>query len=67
MNRLNQWESLPFNYISRHWVEVNKDERGTYNINVKIKSRITMRAPSVCGPDNAYFTGSVTKMQEDQK
>ena len=26
-----------------------------------------MRAPSVCGPDNAYFTGSVTKMQEDQK
>ena len=54
VNLLNNTSNQPSKFMTRNWVEINDDSRGTYtNANTKFKS--TMRKSNLCDYSDAYI------------
>ena len=45
----------PSKVITKNWVEVSDESRGTYNVNSQIKFKITMLKSSFCDYSDAYI------------
>ena len=52
----------PSKFKTKHWVEVNDESRGTYNVNSQIKFKTTMLKSSLCDYSDAYVhvKGTIT-------
>ena len=54
VNLLDNTSNQPSKFMTRNWVEINDDSRGTYtNANTKFKS--TMRKSNLCDYSDAYI------------
>ena len=42
-------------FRTKHWVEINDESRGTYNVNSQIKFKTTMLKSSLCDYSDAYI------------
>ena len=51
INLLDNTPNYPTTFRTKNWVEINGDERGTYNTNSQIK--ISMLRPSLCDYSDA--------------
>ena len=47
INLLENTPNQPTKFSRKHWVEINNDSRGTYNVNSQIKFKIPMPRPSL--------------------
>ena len=57
-----------FKFRIKNWVEINDESRGTYNINSKIKFKITMPKSSLCNYSDAYIVKrkiTITRERDD--
>ena len=52
----------PSKFRTKNWVEINDELRGTYNVNIQIKFKITMLKSSLCDHSDAYILvkGTIT-------
>ena len=52
----------PSKFRTKHWVEINDESRGTYNVNSQIKFKTTMLKSSFCDYSDAYILvkGTIT-------
>ena len=52
----------PSKFKTKHWVEVNDESRGTYNVNSQIKFKTTELKSSLCDYSDAYVhvKGTIT-------
>ena len=49
-------------FITKNWVEINDESKGTYNVNSQIKFKTTMLKSSLCDYSDAYILvkGTIT-------
>ena len=52
----------PSKFITKNWVEINDESKGTYNVNSQIKFKTTMLKSSLCDYSDAYILvkGTIT-------
>ena len=52
----------PSKFITKNWVEINDEPKGTYNVNSQIKFKTTMLKSSLCDYSDAYILvkGTIT-------
>ena len=52
----------PSKFRTKHWVEINDESRGTYNVNSQIKFKTTMLKSSFCDYSDVYILvkGTIT-------
>ena len=52
----------PSKFRTKNWVEINDELRGTYNVNIQIKFKITMLKSGLCDHSDAYILvkGTIT-------
>ena len=55
INLLDNIPNQPTKFRTKNWVEINDEERGTYNINSQIKFKESMLRSSLCDYSNAYI------------
>ena len=62
INLLYNTTNQPTKFRTKYWVEINDEERGTYNTNSQIKFTISMLRSSLCGYSDAYIlvSGTIT-------
>ena len=53
-NLIDDTSNQPSKFRTRNWVEINNESRGTYNVNSKIKFKITILKSSYCDYSDAY-------------
>ena len=60
INLLYNTTNQPNKFRTKYWVEINDEERGTYNTNSQIKFTISMLRSSLCDYSDAYILVSET-------
>ena len=62
INLLYNTTNQPTKFRTKYWVEINDEERGTYNTNSQIKFTISMLRSSLCDYSDAYIlvSGTIT-------
>ena len=52
----------PSKFITKNWIEINEESKGTYNVNSQIKFNTTMLKSSLCDYSDAYILvkGTIT-------
>ena len=48
VNLLGDASNQPPKFKTKNWVEINDESRGTYNVNIQIKFKMTMLKSSFC-------------------
>ena len=58
----------PSKFITKNWVEINEESKGTYNVNSQIKFNTTMLKSSLCDYSDAYILvkGTITITGEQE-
>ena len=61
-NLIDGASNQPSKFITKNWVEINDESRGTYNVNRQIMFKTTMLKSSLCYYNDAYIPvkGTVT-------
>ena len=61
-NLLGNTPDQQFEFITKNWVEINDESRGTYNADSQIKFKTTMIGSSLCDYSDAYILvkGNIT-------
>ena len=54
-NLIDDASNQPSKFRTKHWVEINDESRGTYNVNSQIKFKTTMLKSSLCDSSDAYI------------
>ena len=54
-NLIDDTSNQPSKFITKNWVEINDESRGTYNVNSQIKFKTTMLKSSSCNYSDAYI------------
>ena len=54
-NLIDDTSNQPSKFITRNWVEVNDESRGTYNVGSQIKFKTTMLKSSLCDYSDVYI------------
>ena len=60
INLLYNTTNQPTKFRTKYWVEINDEERGTYNTNSQIKFTISMLRSNLCDYSDAYILASGT-------
>ena len=62
INLIDNESNQPFKFRTKNWVEINNEERGTYNTNSQIKLRTSMLRSNLCDYSDAYIlvSGAIT-------
>ena len=55
INLLENASNQPSKFRTKHWVEINNESRGAYNINSQIKFKTTMLKSRLCNYSDAYI------------
>ena len=55
INLLDNTSNQPSKFRTKHWLEINDESRGEYNINSQIKSKNIMLKSSLCDYSDAYI------------
>ena len=61
-NSIDNASNQPSKFRTKHWVEINDESRGAYNVNSQIKFKTTMLKSSLCDYSDAYILvkGTIT-------
>ena len=61
-NLIDHASNQPSKFITKNWVEINDESRGTYNVNSQIKFKTTTLKSSLCDYSDAYslVKGTIT-------
>ena len=54
-NLIDDTSNQPSKFITKNWVEINDESRGTYNVNSQIKFKTTTLKSSLCDYSDAYI------------
>ena len=54
-NLIDDTSNQPSKFITKNWVEMHDESRGTSNVNSQIKFKTTMPKSSLCGYNDAYI------------
>ena len=62
INLIDNKSNQPFKFRTKNWVEINNEDRGTYNTNSQIKLRTSMLRSNLCDYSDAYIlvSGAIT-------
>ena len=55
INLLDNTPNQPTKLMTKNWVEINDDARGTYNTNSQIKFKTSMLKSGLCDYSGAYI------------
>ena len=55
INLLENASNQPSKFRTKHWVEINNESRGAYNINSQIKFKTTILKSRLCNYSDAYI------------
>ena len=54
-NLIDDTSDQPSRFITKNWVEINDESRGTYNVNSQIKFKTAMVKSSFCDYSDTYI------------
>ena len=54
-NMLDNTSNQPTKFRTKNWVEINDEERGTYNTNSQIKYKTSILMSSLCDHSDAFI------------